>query len=198
MPIITPKQMVNIRAQPHWHEHCRVGFALSCVIRDSFKHHHDVHPRKAVSYVLRDWQMTNRFLEELSEGLLSSWTRFYNITVEVPDLLHLVKSIRTLPNPSHAAVSSSPQVSHLWIHLDELRRQGAGAVGMVNQVAQQLMVSTSAALSAIHVSLESSCGRLKERMIRYRKILENKPSSAQRIRLDSRLSGTEHEHGRVE
>lgn len=84
-----------------------------------------------VSYVLRDWQMTNQFLEEFSEGLPSSWTRFYNITVEVPDLLHLVESVRTLPNPSHAAVSS-PQASHLWIQVDELRRQGAGTVGIVN------------------------------------------------------------------
>ncbi|KAG1789914.1 hypothetical protein EV424DRAFT_1355549, partial [Suillus variegatus] len=76
--------------------------------------------------VLRDWQMTNQFLEEFSEGLPSSWTRLRNIIVEGSDLLHLVKSVRTLPNPSRAAASLSPQVSHPWIQVDELRRQGAG------------------------------------------------------------------------
>ncbi|KAG1787127.1 uncharacterized protein HD556DRAFT_991704 [Suillus plorans] len=120
-------------------------------------------------------------------GLPSSWTRFHNIPVEVPDLLHLVKSVRTLPNSPRAAASSSPQV---WIQVDELRRQGAGTVNMVNQVhsqtwralekqnqvAQQLMVSTFAALSAIHASLESTCGYLKERMIRYRKTPEIRQS----------------------
>lgn len=59
-------------------------------------------------------------------------------------------------------------------------------------------VSTSAALFAIHASLESTCGRLKERMVRYRKTLEIKPSLTQQTKLDSLLSETEHEHGRVE
>ncbi|KAG2101812.1 uncharacterized protein F5147DRAFT_708105, partial [Suillus discolor] len=167
--------------------------------------------------VLRNWQTTNQFLEDFGEGLPSSWTRFRNITVGVPDLLYLFNSVGAPANPSRAAGSSSPQVSHLQVQVDELRRQGAETVGTVNQVlaqtwralekqnevAQQMMasicaVSTSAALSARYASLESTCGRLEERMVRYRETLDGKPSSAQRARMDTLLAETEHDHDRVE
>ncbi|KAG0694597.1 hypothetical protein DFH29DRAFT_1006185 [Suillus ampliporus] len=167
--------------------------------------------------VLRDWQTTNQFLEDFGEGLPSSWTRFCNITVGVPDLLYLFNSVGAPANPSRGAASLSPQVTHLQVQVDELCRQGAETVGTVNQVlaqtwravekqnevAQQMMasicaVSTSAALSSRYASLESTCGRLEERMVHYRETLEGKPSPAQRIRLDSLLAETEHEYGRVD
>ncbi|KAG0702051.1 hypothetical protein DFH29DRAFT_789671, partial [Suillus ampliporus] len=167
--------------------------------------------------VLRDWQTTNQFLEDFGEGLPSSWTRFRNITVGVPDLLYLFNSVGAPANPSRGAASSSPQVTHLQVQVDELRRQGAETVGTVNQVlaqtwravekqnevAQQMMasictVSTSAALSSRYASLESTCGHLEERMVHYHETLEGKPSPAQRIRLDSLLAETEHEYGRVD
>ncbi|KAG1725257.1 hypothetical protein EDB19DRAFT_1915177 [Suillus lakei] len=133
--------------------------------------------------VLHDWQTTNQFLEDFGEGLPSSWTQFHNITVGVPDLLYLFNSIGAPANPSRGAASSSPQVSHLQVQVNELCRQGAETVGMVNQVlaqtwcavekqnevAQQMMasicaVSTSAALSSRYASLESTCGCLEECM----------------------------------
>ncbi|KAG1728955.1 uncharacterized protein EDB91DRAFT_1253212 [Suillus paluster] len=138
--------------------------------------------------VLCDWQTTNQFLEDFGKA-----------------------------NPSHGAASLSPQVLHLQVQVDELRRQGAETVGMVNQVlaqtwcavekqnevAQQMMasicaVSTSAVLSSWYASLESTCGRLEECMVRYRETLEGKPSPAQRIRVNSLLAEMEHEYGHVD
>ncbi|KAG2337078.1 hypothetical protein BDR05DRAFT_952885 [Suillus weaverae] len=160
--------------------------------------------------VLRDWQTTNQFLEDFGEGLPSSWTRFRNITVGVPDLLYLFNSVGAPANPLRGATSSSPQVSHLQVQVDELRRQGAETVGTVNQVlaktwravdkqneaAQQMMasicaVSTSAALSSRYASLESTGGHLEECMIRYWETLKGKPSTAQRVRIKSLLAETE-------
>ncbi|KAG0692479.1 hypothetical protein DFH29DRAFT_882425 [Suillus ampliporus] len=156
--------------------------------------------------VLRDWQTTNQFLEDFGEGLPSSWTRFRNITVGVPDLLYLFNSVGAPANPSCGAASSSPQVTHLQVQVDELRRQGAETVGTVNQVlaqtwravekqnevAQQMMASIYMHLSNLLVDALKSAWSATARPSKA------KPLPAQRIRLDLSLAETEHEYGRVD
>ncbi|KAG1717449.1 hypothetical protein EDB19DRAFT_1922923 [Suillus lakei] len=167
--------------------------------------------------VLCDWQTTNQFLEEFGEGLPSSWTHFCNITVGIPDLLYLFNSVGAPANPSRGAASSSPQVSHLQVQVNELSRQGVETVGTINQVlaqtwcavekqneaAQQMMasicaVSTSAMLSSQYASLESTCSRLEERTVCYCKALDDKPSPTHRTRINTLLAETEREYGHLE